>query len=255
MGYSKADAAHAVLRAAIIKAELVPGRPLRAAELSARYGLGLTPIREALTRLQAEGFVTLSRNRGFSVAPATLAELRDLARTRALLETELVIESLRRGDEDYEARVLAAHHTLARTPLPRLDGSRDVLDAWEERHDAFHAALVSGAGSDWLRRLWRIVGEHLQRYHRWLLLTWLGTGEASDPERAAADGFALEDVLAFEHHTRLLKAVLARDVSAAQRLLEEHMTLSTTAFLRLAGTSDLMAAGPGQDEPVGLVAE
>lgn len=229
MGLLKSDTVYLTLRGVILAAELEPGAPLRGADLAARHGFGLTPIREALTRLQAEGFVVAAANRGFSVAPVTLAGLRDLTRTQALLEGALLADALANGGTEWEAAVLAAHHRLARTPPPRPDAAPDERHRWLMAHEAFHGALLSAAQGDWLRRLHHTTTEHLRRYQCWLLRAHARSGPG------ATDAALFDDLLAVDHHTRLTDAVLARDAAAAGRLMAEHTTLSTTAFLRLAG--------------------
>ena len=57
------------LRAAISNGELEPGRKLRLDDLRATFGVSLSPLREALSRLSAEGFVVMEDQRGYSVAP------------------------------------------------------------------------------------------------------------------------------------------------------------------------------------------
>lgn len=234
MSLLKSDAVYAILRRSILNAELAPGRSLRAAELGEMTGYGPTPIREALTRLQAEGFVDGTANRGFAVAPVTLAELEDLGASRALLETELILDSMAHADADYEGRVIAAHHKLSRTPPPRLDSSDETIDRWSEVHEGFHTALLSAARSPWQLRLWRITEEHLRRYHRWLLRSRAAI--SADP--TAADQALFAEVLALAPHTWLKDAVLAGDAAMVRRLMAEHITLSTRTFLRLAGSTD-----------------
>ena len=62
---------------------MAPGSPLRLADLSARYDMGFSPLREALNRLQAERLVIAEALRGFRVAPLSLDEMRGRHRTPA----------------------------------------------------------------------------------------------------------------------------------------------------------------------------
>ncbi|MDT8264202.1 GntR family transcriptional regulator, partial [Roseomonas sp. DSM 102946] len=67
---------------------LPPRSRLRLRELSALYGLGTTPLREALARLAAEGIVVLEGQKGFSVPPVTREHLLDVTRSRQVVEPE-----------------------------------------------------------------------------------------------------------------------------------------------------------------------
>ena len=60
-----------VLRADILRCRLRPDTRLRLEELRERYGMSISPLREALMRLQSEGLVTLEENKGFRVSPVS----------------------------------------------------------------------------------------------------------------------------------------------------------------------------------------
>ena len=81
---AKTDEAFARLKSDILHCVLQPGATLAVSGLSARYGLGWTPLREALSRLEAEGLVVSERNRGYRVAPVSAEALRDLQVARRL---------------------------------------------------------------------------------------------------------------------------------------------------------------------------
>lgn len=74
------------LREDILAGHLMPGARLRTEMLRSRYGVGGSPLREALMRLEAEGFVQLEFNKGFRVTGVSREHLLDLARTRIEVE-------------------------------------------------------------------------------------------------------------------------------------------------------------------------
>ena len=87
------------LRRDIVDGELRPGARLRFEELKDCYGVGLSPLREALTRLAAEKLVLLEQNRGFRVAPISQSDLRDLLFMRQEVESLAIKRAIERGDE------------------------------------------------------------------------------------------------------------------------------------------------------------
>src|SRR5690606_38695828 len=95
---SKTEAAYRLLRRDILATRLKPGAPLKLGALRDAYGVGWTPLREALSRLEAEKLVTAISNRGFAVAPVSKEELEDLARARMVVELPLLLESIANGD-------------------------------------------------------------------------------------------------------------------------------------------------------------
>ncbi|MEM8659060.1 MAG: GntR family transcriptional regulator, partial [Pseudomonadota bacterium] len=83
---SKSDALYRNVKGDILTLRLAPGTALRLPALSERYGIGLTPLRDCLTRLSAEHLVVPEHNKGFRVAPLSLEGLLDLEQTRSVIE-------------------------------------------------------------------------------------------------------------------------------------------------------------------------
>lgn len=206
-----------LLRHDILGGQLRPGERLRTKELQARYGLGLSPLRESLQRLSAEGLVVIDEQRGFSVAPVSLAELKDLTLARSSLEAIMLPLAVTQGDADWEADILAAFHRLSRTPLPSGPNAEEAARLWELRHRAFHAALVVGCGSPWLMRLHDQLVDQTERY-RMIRLQHL-----SQRKLKARDVHA--------EHQALMDAVLERKANQAVALMREHLqaTFEATA--------------------------
>ncbi len=149
---TKAEAAYRILRTEILMTRLQPGTPLRIDLLSKTYDVGRTPLREALSRLEAERLVVAISNRGFTVAPVSRVELEDLTKARAVVEIPLLLEAMERGGPEWELAIVTAHYRLSRCKTILEDLSDLAVDAWMERHEAFHAALLSAAQSSWLMR-------------------------------------------------------------------------------------------------------
>ena len=108
-----AERAFRLVRDDILNGRLAPDARLRINLLQQRYGLGLSPLREALLRLSSEGLVVAQGQRGFAVAPVSLAELQDQTVARKCLDIAALTQSMAQGDADWEAQVMAANHLLA----------------------------------------------------------------------------------------------------------------------------------------------
>ena len=106
------------LRIDIVTCRLMPNERLRVESLRKRYGVGGSPIREALMRLEAEGLVILEQNKGFRVSPASREHLLDLMKTRVEIEGLALRWSIEKGGVDWEANLLAAYHRLSRQKKP-----------------------------------------------------------------------------------------------------------------------------------------
>jgi len=211
-GRTLAGDAYEAIRQAIRSGSVKPGERLRFADLQALCGMSVTPVREALARLTAEGFTVLDDHRGYSVASLSLAELRDLTAARQLCEGEALRLSVEKGDADWEARVIAAHHLMTRIPQVREDIPSAMREDWEERHAAFHAALVSACGSPILLEICEKLFSRADRYRR--MSTSLSAGMRD------VDG----------EHRRLMELALARDGEGAATALREHYGRTAAAL-------------------------
>lgn len=223
---SEAERAFQALRAALLAGEFTPGERLLPAALRARFGFGLTPLREALMRLAAEGLVDGEAQRGFR-APALSAELvRDLMGARREIEAVCLSRAIRHGDAAWEAEARAAFAALEATPPPRDMADLDAAALWEARHRAFHLALVAGCRSPVRIGLWRNLSDRTERIRRLRLL------------RRHEQAARVRDLNA--EHRAILDAALARDEALALARADAHLAATEAAVLAL-----LAAEGAG----------
>jgi len=201
-----AEAVFERLRADLLGGRYKPEEALRLEPLMARYGCGISPLREALNRLAAERLVRAEGQRGFQAAPVSLAEMWEIVRLRQMLESEALALSIAAGDARWEGEIVAAFHRLAKAPPPGRD--RADPDSWERGHRDFHGALIGACASSWLLHFIGILYGHTERYRRIRY-------ECTVPQKLARDVEA--------EHRALMDAVLARDTRRAQRLIAEHL--------------------------------
>lgn len=206
------EAGYRRLRRDIITGLRPPGERLRIEKLKAIYGIGPTPMREALQKLSQDGLVMTEGNRGFSVAPLDPAEFEDLNIARTAIEMEALRLSIARGGDTWEGRVVAAGYLMAKEDAA-LAGAVDVPDSWERANAEFHASLVAACGSGWLLRVRAGLHDHCERFRR-----------ASVYQRLGSRDLGAE-------HVAIAEAVLARDADRACALTEQHFAL-TAATLR-----------------------
>jgi len=231
---TKTESAYRLLRLEILRARLLPGTPLKLEALRGAYGLGWTPLREALSRLEAEGLVRAISNRGFVVAPVSQPELEDLTRARLVVELPLLEEAIAQGGSDWEDRIVTAHYRLSRANVDPANTSEVEIDEWEEKHEAFHSALIGAASSTWLLRFRSQISDQLHRHHRVLSLGPTLRARQSD-RRDDETIAALREAMAIDNHTGLMKAVLDRDATLAQRLMVDHIGYTLNVFSRAEG--------------------
>lgn len=194
------------IRRDILQGELLPDQRLQIEAVSARYGIGAVPVREALNRLSSEGWVGRRSHRGFFVSSMSMEDLEELVKTRIWLETKALSESMAHATEEWEERLVLAYHRLARTQR-RLttDQGQEYSQDWEDRHKEFHLLLLERCGSSWLLGFCSTMMDQAVRYRNLSM-------NSNQPRR---DGAALE-------HQAILDAVLDNDVEAATTRLTEH---------------------------------
>lgn len=194
------------LRTEILQGAVLPGAKLKLVPLAERFGVSRGPLREAATRLAAEGLVTIEDQRGFRVSPVSRADLLDLTTTRQRIESLALQDAMQHGDLDWEGRVLATCHMLAR--VTEHDGSPDARARFRTHHAAFHAALVSACPSRYLLRFRDRLYGLTERYRNLAL--------ADLARRPAA-----RDIVA--EHQALAEAAVARQADLAVALLTAHL--------------------------------
>ena len=140
------------LRNDIICGKLKPGARLRVGRLRDLYGIGASPLREALSRLVPSGFVVSHNRRGFTVAPISLREFRELTDVRKLLEREAARLSLADGNDAWESHVVAALHRV--TKLRAKSAGKIVA-----RHEGMGGHQRSFPGSPGLRMFIGLASE------------------------------------------------------------------------------------------------
>jgi DNA-binding GntR family transcriptional regulator len=206
------------LRADIIAGNLAPGTRLRIALLRAAYGIGATPLREALSRLVSERLVVSLDRRGFAVAPISLKELRELTDLRKLLEKEALQQALTNGDEKWEADIVAAVYRLRRLHAQIRAGDVSGIADWETLNQDFHEALVAACDSPWLLHFRRTVYLYMQRYRQICL-------SLTSPSRNV-----------HKEHVALQDAAIARDYASVCVLIDTHLEKT---YQRIAASGSL----------------
>ncbi len=151
------------IRSWILTGDLLPGEKLKGEYLKHRLGTGLTPIREALSRLVNTGLVTFREKMGFSVANLSEDKVRNTWKAHAKIEAMLLLrESIQNGDDNWEADIMAALYKLSKVET----GSKVEYDTWVLRNDEFHNALISSSKLDGLLQVRNELKVVINWYHR-----------------------------------------------------------------------------------------
>lgn len=208
------------LRADIVACRLAPNERLRVEALRDRYGVGGSPIREALMRLEAEGLVTLEQNKGFRVAPVSKENLIDLMKTRIEIECIALRWSIEKGGVAWEADLIAAFHRLVHLKKLERSTGADVSSSWVKEHRNFHAALVAGCGSP---RLMAIRDNLFAQAERYFALSIVSKVSARNDKR---------------EHEQIMRAALERNAPRAAQLLTDHIDRTTERVAKFLSSTE-----------------
>ncbi|MFL5952657.1 MAG: GntR family transcriptional regulator [Gaiellaceae bacterium] len=208
---SLAAQAYYALRELIVSLELAPGAAITEPELTARLGIGRTPVREALRRLALERLVEVYPRRGMFVTTVDVRDLARLCEVRAVLEPEaarLAAERATRTDLD---EIDAVMEELA--DKPRRD-DRSLIHLDERIHRTIYRTTHN-----------QLLEETLEWYYTHALRIWMLALERTQALPAAVgEHYALLDAVARgkgEHAARLMRAHVEHFEEAMRDVLLE----------------------------------
>ncbi|SEP39584.1 DNA-binding transcriptional regulator, GntR family [Amycolatopsis saalfeldensis] len=204
---------YAQLRDAIMRGRYAPGEALKPQDLAKAQGVSLAVVREALVRVVGDGLADRLPNRGFAVPAFSDRRWQEIAEARRTVEPVVLRMSVERGDIEWEARVRAAHHRLARTPAFAPEEGEYYTGAWSEAHRVFHRALLDGCGNPVLLEAFDRLWSASELARRWSARRTPGRDHLRE-------------------HRRLEEAALARDADAAAELLARHLTETAAGLTR-----------------------
>ncbi|MGE5454515.1 MAG: GntR family transcriptional regulator [Methylocystaceae bacterium] len=197
------------LREAIISGILKPGERMMEIQLADELGVSRTPVREAIRKLELEGFVVMIPRKGAYVSDISFKDINDIFEIRGALEmlaAGLACERIT-GDEleNLECLLVKKWECI----------EKNDLDTMVETDTLFHEALYRASRND---RLWQIVSnlrEQIQRFR---------TTSLASPGRMKE---------AWEEHKELVEAIADRNISLAQELAAKHIDNAENSLLEI----------------------
>jgi DNA-binding GntR family transcriptional regulator len=192
------------LRALILTGEYGPEERLIEEQLAERLGVSRTPVRQALTKLEAEGLVELAPNRGATVRSFTVADVWDIYDLRAVLEGHAARRAAGRigGDELARLRELTEEmEGLA----GRFEDHGEEIRALVALNQEFHGAIVEASRNS---RLQRLINRTVEIPLMFKAFFWYTPHER---------------VISNHYHRQILHALEAGDADRAEIVMREHV--------------------------------
>ncbi|ATG45395.1 GntR family transcriptional regulator (plasmid) [Phaeobacter sp. BS52] len=203
------DVIAADLRERILSGELAEGEPIRQEALAEEYDVSRMPVREALKRLDAEGLVLFTNNRGATVTKHSLREIAEIFDLRILVEVDLFRRSI--------PAMTTTDFARCSQILDEMDASYDADDVatWGALNHRYHSALYAAAERKLTNEMLQRLSLHSDRFIR----MHLSVMKQREPAKA--------------EHRELLALAEARDVNAACAALTRHISRTKEELLTL----------------------
>jgi DNA-binding GntR family transcriptional regulator len=195
---SEVDRVYRELKSQVIAYAIKPGARINEGEVARRLGVSRTPLREALNRLAAQGFLSFAPSQGFSLKMLEAAEIRDLYEMRQAIEVAAVRLACRRARPESLTDIDAF---LARSAQATQAQGIAQLVAFDE---AFHEQVVALAGNREMLAALLNINERI-RFVRWIDME----GEHRDETQS--------------EHRQIVAALRAGDEEQAAKLLDGHI--------------------------------
>jgi DNA-binding GntR family transcriptional regulator len=202
----------------VVSGALRPGQHLVESELARQLGVSRQPVREALHRLEAEGWIDLRPSQGAYVHVPTDKEVDQLIDVRELLEGATARLAARAATPE----AVASLRAMWQEGMAAVE-SGDVAAA-VAANNAFHAAVAAVAGNTVLEELSEIVGRRVRWHYR---------------QVAPARGHQ-----SWSEHAELVAAIEAGDEDRAAAVARVHTDRTRTAYHRPASEAEVTAAAP-----------
>ena len=199
---------YTILLENIVEGRMAPGEQMVEQAIAAALGVSKSPVRDALHRLNGDGLVVGAPYKGFSVAPMSTKEFKELMQVRMALELFCLDETMD-GYSEADVREFAAHMESAGSSLA---DSKDQLA--QESHLDFHLLIVKKYGNELMMGIYENNRKKLKRYLR--------VNIRQTPERIRISN---------RYHVNLLELIKRKDKTAALVELKSHFSDICEAFL------------------------
>ena len=195
------------LKEKILNCEFSPGMHLNEAVLCETFHVSRTPIRDALSRLEQEGLVTIRSKKGIVVSSLSISEVNNIFELRLLLEPYSIRNY---GYTLDEGTLLDYYQNLLRLDITQDAKTFFILD------DNFHSFLNSAVPNHYIQEYFRIINNQNQRFR-------IITGQRAEQR--------LEDTR--NEHLAIIKACIKKEWQAAADAMYEHLLQSKNATFEL----------------------
>lgn len=197
------ERAYDYLLSMILSVQIAPGERIAIDKVARKLDISQTPVREALSQLEAERLVLKTPNVGYRASPPmSPSEVREVYTFRMLIEPYVAEQAARNMDDDS----LAVLHSIEEQMGTVEEGDERSYARFAEADARLHRLIADGSGN-------RLIADTIERLHAHLQI-FRSLYRTNAPEEAAVE------------HRRLIAALAARDPEAAHAAMRDHLVAS-----------------------------
>jgi DNA-binding GntR family transcriptional regulator len=212
---SETDKAYNGILELVLGHQLRPGERTSVILLASRLNLGRTPVKEAITRLQTEGLLSVSERSGTTVNAINVEEARQLFALRQVLEDFAAEEAVKHATAAQIKQLRELAKQMRRQSVDS-KGHSLLSTRFVNSNVTFHALIVAASGNQYLARLYTQIQMHVQ------IVTYL-ISRGDDPDAAAARQ---------KEHEAIVAALADRDAKRLKSALRMHAQTTARIILR-----------------------
>ncbi|MDA8126920.1 MAG: GntR family transcriptional regulator [Deltaproteobacteria bacterium] len=199
---------YTILLENIVEGRMRPGEQLVEQAVAAGLGVSKSPVRDALHRLSGDGLVVGAPYKGFSVAPMSVQEFRELMQVRLAIELFCIEQAM----DDYSEADISEFKAHMDRAGSFLEDSKDSLA--QETHLDFHSLIVKRCGNELMQSIYETIRKKLRRYLR--------SNIRQTPERIRISN---------QYHLKILERIKKKDKQGVIGDLKEHFNDIIEAYL------------------------
>jgi DNA-binding GntR family transcriptional regulator len=215
------ERAYDYLLSMILSVQIAPGERIAIDKVARKLDISQTPVREALSQLEAERLVLKTPNVGYRASPPmSPAEVREVYTFRMLIEPYVAEQAARNMDD----ATLAELHSIEEQMGSVEAGDERSYARFAEADARLHRLIADGSGN-------RLIADTIGRLHAHLQI-FRSLFSTNAPEEAALE------------HRALIAALAARDPEAAHAAMRDHLTASERRMELATGPAREAHQGP-----------
>lgn len=198
------------LRSDIIAGRLQPNDRLTELELAEQFQSSQAPVREALQRLQEQGFVRIVKHTGTFVTEISTDEMKELFELRSVIERNAVKHAIYKSRKEDHEQLQDIVHEMQEA------ADENDLEKLIQQDMAFHQWIITKSGKKMLLQVWHLIDAQIRRYLNVTHPLFFND---------------LQDIC--DKHVTLLDHVLSGDVAQAEQAFEQHILISWSEIKEL----------------------